>query len=159
MWASGDVSEHCPENPDNGNMRAADTHQSRAPGAPISSTSHRQESERHSNRRIASYKPATNSLGAVASQPTTLRFDDDPSFQPLPDKEHDEQLFRGSPSRSLPCGHSEAIPRNSVHAGNHRCVVHHADWFVYEPASSEQPDCNPDVMHHDTSPKPCTKRL
>jgi hypothetical protein len=137
MRASNHVSKHYLE--DRGSdstVRAAHSNISRAPDAPISSLNNNRTSERHPNDKISSYKSTPKGLSSVASERTKQQSCDFPSFQPLPDRKHDVQLFRGSPLRSLPCGHSEAIPRHSVHAGNHRCVVHHADWSVCEPSAS-----------------------
>jgi hypothetical protein len=70
------------------------------------------------------HQPALKDLKAVPLHATcpSEQLIDNSSFQPLPDQEHDEQLFRGSPLHCMPCGHSEAIPRHYVHAANPRCV-------------------------------------
>lgn len=61
------------------------------------------------------------SLQVHRSLPPQPLPDDNKKFRPeeSAQPEFDEQLFRGQGPR-LPCGHSEATPKHTVHAANHR---------------------------------------
>ena len=57
----------------------------------------------------------------LAAEPEVDKLDDNSRFRPKPEREHDEQLFRGAAAR-LPGGHSQAVPRATIHAGDRRCA-------------------------------------